>query len=138
MELSKPVDLSAAAPDVTKTTETHHPSSGEIDVEKKAIGALPTGDESQSSPMRLSASRSRKEQFDTASSCSARPTAVPRDKRRGLFGRFAVLEEVVEPKDYPRKTKWFITFIVAIAGAAAPLGSVIYLRSCFFFYLFFR
>ena len=102
MALSKLVDLSAAAPDVTKTTETHHPSSGEIDVEKKAIGALPTGDESQSSSIRLSVSRSKKEQFDAASSCSGSnsqpgPIAVPRDKTRGPFGRFTVLAEVEEP-----------------------------------------
>lgn len=40
-----------------------------------------------------------------------------------------MLSEVEEPKDYPRKTKWTITFIVALAGAAAPMGSGILLRT---------
>ena len=56
---------------------------------------------------------------------------VPRSQRRGLFGRFTLLAEVEEPKDYPRRTKWFITFVVALAAIAAPLGSAIFFRkSC--------
>lgn len=53
---------------------------------------------------------------------------VSRSKRRGLFSRFALLAEVTEPSDYPDRTKWFITFIVAIAAAAAPVGSAIIFR----------
>ena len=53
---------------------------------------------------------------------------VPRSKRRGLFGRFTIIAEVEEPKRYPRKTKWFITFVVAMAAMAAPLGSAIIFR----------
>ena len=53
---------------------------------------------------------------------------VPRAKRRGLFARFCVLAEVTEPWDYKNNTKWSITFIIAIAGAAAPVGSAIILR----------
>lgn len=56
------------------------------------------------------------------------PVKVPRAKRRGLFARFTILAEVEEPKHYPRGTKWFITFIVALAAIAAPLGSTIILR----------
>lgn len=56
------------------------------------------------------------------------PIKVPRSKRRGLFGRFTILAEVEEPKDYSNKTKWFITFIVALAALAAPLGSTIIFR----------
>ncbi|KEF62367.1 uncharacterized protein A1O9_00339 [Exophiala aquamarina CBS 119918] len=50
---------------------------------------------------------------------------VPRARRRGLFSRFALVAEVTNPYDYPNNVKWFITFIVAIAGAAAPVGSAI-------------
>ncbi|KAL1999393.1 hypothetical protein VTN02DRAFT_4584 [Thermoascus thermophilus] len=57
------------------------------------------------------------------------PTVVPRSKRRGLFGQFTLLAEVEDPKTYPRKTKWFITFVVAVAAAAAPLGSSIFFPS---------
>lgn len=56
------------------------------------------------------------------------PAVVPRLKRRGLFGQFTLLAEVENPKTYPRKTKWFITFIVAVAGATAPMGSSIFFR----------
>lgn len=57
--------------------------------------------------------------------------AVERSKRRGLFGRLTLLAEVEEPKNYPRKTKWFITFVVAVAAMAAPMGSSIFYRSLF-------
>ncbi|KAH1552394.1 hypothetical protein KXV92_006755 [Aspergillus fumigatus] len=53
------------------------------------------------------------------------PIAVPRLKRRGLFGQLTLLAEVENPKTYLRKTKWFITFIVALAGSTAPMGSSI-------------
>lgn len=53
---------------------------------------------------------------------------VPRLKRRGLFGQLTLVAEVEDPKTYPRKMKWFITFIVAVAGATAPMGSSIFFR----------
>ena len=53
---------------------------------------------------------------------------VPRAQRRGLFARFAIVAEVTEPKHYLRPTKWFITFVVAMAAVAAPLGSTIIFR----------
>jgi hypothetical protein len=56
------------------------------------------------------------------------PIAVPRLKRRGLFGQLTLLAEVENPKTYPRDTKWFITFIVALAGSTAPMGSSILFR----------
>ncbi len=56
------------------------------------------------------------------------PVKVRRSARRGLFGRFTILAEVEEPKHYERRTKWFITFMIAIAAAAAPLGSAILFR----------
>jgi hypothetical protein len=53
---------------------------------------------------------------------------VPRSKRRGLFARFCVVAEVTDPCDYQNRTKWFLTFIIAVAGAAAPVGSAIIFR----------
>ena len=64
----------------------------------------------------------------TAQSVCPRPVRVPTAERRGLFARFSIVAEVEEPKHYPRKTKWFITFIIALAAIAAPLGSAIILR----------
>ena len=56
------------------------------------------------------------------------PIPVPKAARRGLFARFAVVAEVTEPVDYSNPLKWFITFIVAFAAAAAPVGSGIIFR----------
>ena len=55
---------------------------------------------------------------------------VPRSQRRGLFGRFSLLAEITEPKHYSRGIKWWITFIVASAALAAPMGGAIILRTC--------
>lgn len=64
-----------------------------------------------------------------ASSITPPAVKVRRADRRGLFGRFTVLAEVEEPKHYGRRTKWGITFIIALAAAAAPLGSAIFFRT---------
>ncbi|CAK7269384.1 hypothetical protein SEPCBS57363_003576 [Sporothrix epigloea] len=60
---------------------------------------------------------------------SRTPTIVPRSKRRGLFGKFAILPEVERPYEYPNKTKWLITLIVALSAAGGPLGSSIFYPS---------
>lgn len=57
-----------------------------------------------------------------------KPIKVPRSERRGLFGRFSVLAEVKEPKHYSQRIKWYITFVVALAAVAAPMGSAIIFR----------
>ncbi|KAK0728472.1 major facilitator superfamily domain-containing protein [Lasiosphaeria miniovina] len=51
---------------------------------------------------------------------------VPRAKRRGLFGRFAIIPEIESPYDYTNGTKWAITAVIALAAAAAPMGSGIF------------
>src|SRR5947207_3269743 len=51
---------------------------------------------------------------------------VPRSRRRGLLGRFTLVAEIENPYDYGNSLKWFITFIVAFAAAAAPTGSSIF------------
>lgn len=63
-----------------------------------------------------------------ADSLQPPPVKIPRANRRGLLARFTVIAEVEEPKNYSRGTKWFITFIIALAAVAAPLGSAIILR----------
>ena len=65
-----------------------------------------------------------------AVSIRPQPVKVPRSQRRGLFGRFTLVAEVEEPKDYAKRTKWFITFIVSMAAMAAPMGSAIFFRKC--------
>jgi hypothetical protein len=64
-----------------------------------------------------------------ASSTRSRPLSiVPRAKRRGLFAQLAFLPEVDRPYDYSNRAKWTITTFVAIAAAAAPMGSAIFYR----------
>jgi multidrug resistance protein len=48
---------------------------------------------------------------------------VPRKLRRGLFGHLTIIAETSTPIYYPRRTKWLITTVVALAAAAAPMGS---------------
>ena len=64
-----------------------------------------------------------------SSSVRSRPLSiVPRHKRRGLLAKFALIPEVDRPYDYKRGTKWLITLVVALAAAAAPIGSAIMMR----------
>lgn len=65
---------------------------------------------------------------DETTTTPATPIKIARSQRRGLFGRFTLVAEVEEPKHYPRRTKWFITFNIALAAVAAPLGSAIIFR----------
>lgn len=58
---------------------------------------------------------------------------VPRNKRRGLLGRFTIIPEVENPQLYERKTKWTLTLFVALAAAGGPLGSAIFMRKSTFF-----
>jgi len=63
------------------------------------------------------------------SSMRSRPIlTVPRSKRRGLLGRCAIIPEVERPHEYKNGTKWTITAIIALAAAAAPMGSAIFYR----------
>jgi hypothetical protein len=64
-----------------------------------------------------------------SSSVRSRPLSiVPRSKRRGLLGKLAIIPEVERPHEYGNGTKWTITAIVALAAAAAPVGSAIFYR----------
>lgn len=62
-------------------------------------------------------------------SASYYPPIVPRHLRRGLLSRFTLVPEVTQPYHYPNQTKWLITFTVAAAAAAAPMGSAIIMPS---------
>ena len=66
---------------------------------------------------------------------SARPNSVtvPRNRRRGLFGRFSLLAEVEDATTYSNKAKWFVTFVIAMAGIAAPFASAIIFRMCYLY-----
>lgn len=55
-------------------------------------------------------------------------SAISRSKRRGLLATITIVPEVENPYGYKNGTKWFITLVIALAAAAAPLGSAIFLR----------
>jgi len=78
-----------------------------------------------------STTRERQAPHRSASVFSRTLTPVARNQRRGLFGRLAIIPEVESPYDYKNSTKWVITAIVALAGAAAPIGSSIFYRACY-------
>lgn len=65
-----------------------------------------------------------------ASMTSRTVSVIQRSKRRGLLGSWTVVPEIVEAKDYSRRVKWFITFVIAMAAVAAPMGSAIFFRMC--------
>ncbi|PVI08709.1 MFS general substrate transporter [Periconia macrospinosa] len=58
---------------------------------------------------------------------SVTPEAViiERRLRRGLLARLTVIPEVANSYHYTRRTKWFITTIVAFCAMAGPMGSAI-------------
>lgn len=58
-------------------------------------------------------------------------TIIPRSKRRGLLGSLTLVPEVSNPHDYKRSTKWGLVCIIALATAAAPLGSTVVYRTYF-------
>jgi hypothetical protein len=78
-------------------------------------------------------------QQETPTSSNPKPASVgsrtlsivPSSKRRGLLGRLSIIPEVDRPYDYANTTKWLITLVVALAAAAAPLGSAIFFREYF-------
>lgn len=67
--------------------------------------------------------RSRSRAASSSRSVRRAAVKVPRSERRGLFARLSVIGEVEEPYNYSNNMKWTITFIVSMAGAAAPMGS---------------
>ena len=117
---------------VTTTTAT---AGIERDVEKKSIDVAPElppptgniggapGHDARETGAAVFRTRSR-----GSSTRSRALSVVPRLHRRGLFAQLALVPEVNRPFDYSNKVKWTITIFVAIAAAAAPLGSAIFFR----------
>lgn len=74
---------------------------------------------------RVSESKQRPVTLSRTTSVTPDAIIVPRSRRRGLLARFALIPEVENPEHYARRTKWFLTFIVAFCAMAAPMGSAI-------------
>jgi len=88
------------------------------DIEAQAVTADEDGTQEKARPDLLRT-------VTTSSRRSVRK--VPRSKRAGLLGRFTILYEAEEPKDYPRPIKWWVTTIIACAAVTAAMGSSIIL-----------
>lgn len=71
--------------------------------------------------------RERSRALSSARSTRREAVQVARKDRRGLFARFAVVAEVTEPYAYSRPLKWWLTFVISVAGSAAPMASSIIL-----------
>jgi hypothetical protein len=85
----------------------------------------------EASPKEISVSPHQRSKSKSSSVRSRPLSIIPRSKRRGLLARFTIIPEVERPYDYKRSTKWLITLQVALAAAAAPMGSAILLRKSF-------
>jgi hypothetical protein len=125
--VSPPVDpVEIPRPDPNAGKEALGPMSGTLSTHTlESVGSL-------SSPSTVIADSEDPEHGDAAVTRVTTPrrevVKVPRPRRRGLLGRFSLVAEVQNPYDYSNKLKWFITFIVAFAAAAAPMGSSILFR----------
>ncbi|KAI1336732.1 major facilitator superfamily domain-containing protein [Xylariaceae sp. FL0016] len=60
-----------------------------------------------------------------ASSIRRPANHIPMSERRGLFAVLSLVPEVDRPFDYSHAVKWTLTAFVALAAAAAPMGSAI-------------
>lgn len=94
--------------------ELHHDSL--VPTVSLATAAQPPATEQEAARSRSRASTTRSKTLNI----------IPRSQRRGLLSRFAVVPEVESPYDYKNSTKWGITLTIALATAAAPLGSSIF------------
>nr|POE56350.1 mfs transporter ops2 [Quercus suber] len=68
-------------------------------------------------------SRSHSRARSSTRSVVREAVVVPRAQRRGLLARLTLIAEITDPYAYARKKKWVLTLVVALAGAAAPMGS---------------
>ena len=117
---------------ITAENPDHEPSKEDIGSELEEKTEDESSPERAQSDIELAEKQTSTEQRDLekveTETQDPVPVKVPRSQRRGLFGRFAILAEVEEPKNYSRQAKWYITFVVAMAAIAAPMGSAIIFR----------
>jgi hypothetical protein len=118
------IDGPVSNPNVSTTKDNESSKREETDEDsvhsRSSLGAIEAIPEETEEPQR---SKSK------SSTVGSRPLSViPRSKRRGLLARFTIIPEVEQPYEYKRSTKWLITLQIALAAAAAPMGSAILLR----------
>jgi hypothetical protein len=107
--------------------QKHHLASSARDHEASNTGSRDSMDNVESNTEEVNETRKTN---TNVSSIPGQLVVVPREKRRGLLARFALIPEVEDPLTYGRRTKWILTSFVALAGAAGPTASAIFMRKC--------
>ena len=110
-----------------QTVVEEHDSHKREDAISIAPSRASTSSDHSSSDPEAASPTVKKRPVTLSRTTSVTPDAVlvPRTQRRGLLARFTLIPEVENPYHYTRKTKWFLTFIVAFCAMAAPMGSAI-------------
>lgn len=126
--LPQDLDGPVEQPGVSTTQDSEAQKDEKHETDEDSIHSHSSNDTIEAIPKNGEAAKRSKSR--SSSVRSSLLSIVPRSKRRGLFGRLAIIPEVDNPYDYKRSTKWLITLIVALAAAAAPMGSAIFLRKC--------
>lgn len=106
-QISSTVSLDS---DNSQNFHSHHPQPIEQDIQ---------GDEES----RISSGVNRLE----SNASSTKLKRVPASEKRGLFGRFAMIPEYQDARDYPKSVKLTIVFVVAFAAITGPMGTSIML-----------
>ena len=119
---------SQESPKEEVTPEAEKKISDHVDPEASSSSTEPASKDDEKAELKREASKAVDPEPVGDEETVPAPVKVPRAKRRGLFGRFTFVAEVEKPMHYPRKVKWFITFNVAFAAIAAPMGSAIIFR----------
>jgi hypothetical protein len=119
------VETPVTVPEEVATEEHESPSLHDHELQADDIEAQAVSSDEDG---RQSREKTRPDLLRTVTTSSRRSVRkVPRSKRAGLLGRFTILYEAEEPKDYPRPIKWWITTIIACAAVTAAMGSSIIL-----------
>ena len=61
---------------------------------------------------------------------ASQPSEIPRRKRRGLLASIVFIAEIKDARQYPRRTKWILTWAMALMAWLAPLGGTVFYRRC--------
>ncbi|EMC92113.1 hypothetical protein BAUCODRAFT_276579 [Baudoinia panamericana UAMH 10762] len=127
--LSKEPDVTAVGAPCSNSEDVievfrgrRHPSR-ESHASRSSGNSQQTDDDDEAHDHQVPTHRTRSRAQSSTRSVKREAVKVPVSERRGLFARLCIFAEVIEPYDYSRGKKWFITFIIACAGAAAPMGS---------------
>ena len=127
--LSKEPDIPAVAAPVPNSEEIleigrgRRRSSQSSHDSKDSKATLPDTGPDHQTPGHRDRSRAR----STAQSVVREAVKVPRKDRRGLFARFTLVAEITDPYAYSRRLKWWLTFVISVAGSAAPMATSIIL-----------